>query len=169
MIGFLGRLAKAALVLGALGGGLIFLVGPERVWARLGPTDLGPVDFAALIRSPTPNDALAATPGALPDTAPAPDFTLPAYDDPPDRLLARVDTVAEAGGAETVAAGPTTRRYVTRSPKLRFPDTTVVEAVALPDGRTGLRVYARASIGVSDLGANAARLRRWLIDLPPLP
>ena len=157
-------LGVAALVgLGFVG---LLLYGPERAWERIAPSDLGPVDFARLTRSPTPNDALAATPGALPDGAPAADIALPAFDATPAALLEAVDARATAEGAERVAADGTTLRFVTRSPRLRFPDTTVVEAVPLPDGRIGLRAYARASVGHSDLGANAARLERWLTGLP---
>lgn len=165
-MGFAKRLATAAVVVGVAGTGLAFLIGPERVWSRLGPTDLGPVDFAALMRSSTPNDALAATPGALPPGAGAADFALPRYRGASADVLAEVDAAALAGGAERVGSDPTSRRYVTRSPRLRFPDTTVVQAVELADGTVGLRAYARASLGASDFGANANRLRRWLGALP---
>lgn len=147
--------------------GAFLIYGPERTWALFAPADLGPVEFDSLVRRETPNDALAASSGLAEDA----DVELPTYEADAASVMDAVDRrIAELGDeAELVAQSPTMRRFVTRSPVMRFPDTTVIEAVPMPEGRTGLRAYARASIGQSDLGANEARLRRWLLDLAVAP
>ena len=161
------RWGRRLALLVAAGLGAFMIYGRERSWRLVAPADLGPVDFGALRRSPRPNDALAASRG-LDASA---DVVLPVYSATPQDVLAEVDARIAALGdeVERVETTPTKRRFVTRSRLMRFPDTTVIEAVPLHDGRTGLRAYARASLGYSDLGANAARLRRWLDDLPLAP
>ncbi|MFM8990151.1 MAG: DUF1499 domain-containing protein [Alphaproteobacteria bacterium] len=151
----------------ALLAGLAFAaLGPERAWGVFGPADLGAVDFARLQRRNSPNDALAAPAGlagsARTDFA-TPVFALdaPALRDAMARALAaeeslqRVDADARAG----------TERYVQRTRLLGFPDTIDVLYVDLPDGRSTLALYSRSRIGYGDLGANRARLERWLARL----
>ena len=158
------RIVLRVLVLAGLGFLGLVLYGRDRAWERVGPADLGRVDFAALVRSPHPNDALAATPVL----DPAADIALPLYLAPPEAVMAAIDAVIAGQGpgrAEVVETGALLRRVVTRSPVMRFPDTTVIEAVPVRGG-TALRAYARATVGRSDFGANARRLREWLGGLP---
>ena len=155
------RIVLRLVALLALGFAGLVLYGRERAWERVGPADLGRVDFAALVRSPTSNDALAATPALGLDA----DVVLPLYLAAPDEVMRAIDAVIAAEGGEVVEATPTLRRIVTRSKVMRFPDTNTVEAVPV-DGGTALRAYARATVGQSDFGANAERLRRWLGGLP---
>ena len=154
------RIALIGTTLAVAGFGALLVYGPERVWERFVPIDLGPVDFASLQRSVSPNDALAATPGTVPVGLPI-DTVLPIYARSVQELLNAIDERAANDGARIVASGANMRRYVTYSPTLRFPDTTVVEAVRLDVG-TGVRAYARASLGYADMGANQKRLERWL-------
>ena len=160
------KIVLAVVAVAAASSPALLIYGPERAWERVGPADLGPVDFATLERSPSPNDALAATQGTLPDDV-EPDFELPIYSAPPAAVLKAIEErIALLGDrAERVAATATTLRFVTRSPTLRFPDTTVIEAVPV-EGGTGLRAYASATVGKSDFGTNRERLKRWLLDLP---
>ena len=160
------RLLSRLAVLVGLGFVGLVLYGRERAWERIAPADLGAVRFDALVRSPTPNDALAATPAL----GLAADAALPLYDAPLAAVMAAIDARIAAEGAQVVASGPTSRRVVTRSRFMRFPDTTVIEAVPV-EGGTALRAYARASVGHGDFGANAARLQRWLggLALPRVP
>ncbi|MFY0736307.1 MULTISPECIES: DUF1499 domain-containing protein [Aurantimonas] len=133
----------------------------EALWTRLGgPADQGPVDLAKLTRRSVPNDSVAASPGA---TAARVDVALPVFAIPPQALLARLDAaLAEDGDVVRVDHGqtPNYRRYVARSAVLRFPDTIDVDAFGAPEG-TLMRIYARALLGRSDLGANTRRLSRW--------
>ena len=134
----------------------------ERLWTRLaGPADQGPIDFAALQRRKVPNDALAASPGAIAGT---PDLALLVYAEPPDALLRRLDALlADDPNVERVddRARPTYRRYVVRTSLMRFPDTVDVEAIPAPGGGALLRLYSRSQLGKGDFGANARRLADW--------
>lgn len=139
-----------------------WLYGPERIWARSGPADLGDVDFATLVRRDTPNDALACGEGlcaAKPDMA-AHVFAVPAAD-----LFYRIQqAVAEEPRLVLMAKEPErgVLRYVQRSAVLRFPDTINVKVVGLPDGRSTVLLYSRSQIGRGDLGVNRKRLERWI-------
>ncbi|NDV85589.1 DUF1499 domain-containing protein [Aurantimonas aggregata] len=134
----------------------------ETLWTRLaGPADQGRIDFARLERRKVPNDALAASPGAVSATV---DRALPVYAEPPEALLRRLDVrLADDRNVERVddRASPTYRRYVVRTALLRFPDTVDVEAGPDASGHTLLRLYARSQLGKGDFGANAKRLAAW--------
>lgn len=140
----------------------LWLYGPERIWARSGPADLGDVDFAELVRRQTPNDALACGEGlcaARADMA-APVFTLPAAE-----LFYRVQqAVAEEPRLVLMAKEPErgVLRYVQRSALFRFPDTINVKVVGLPDGRSTVLLYSRSQIGRGDMGVNRVRIERWI-------
>jgi uncharacterized protein (DUF1499 family) len=138
--------------------------GIERVWAMaFGSPDLGAVDFHRLIRRTTPNDALVCAPGlcgqAKPDLT-APVFPMTAHD---LRQRIRAVALAEPGGIQVAeAASGMGDRYVVRTPLMRYPDTVDVLVLPQPDGKSTVMMYSRSQIGRSDLGANLARLRRWL-------
>nr|WP_256477787.1 DUF1499 domain-containing protein [Aurantimonas marianensis] len=90
-------------------------------------------------------------------------MALPLYQDAPAALLDRLDAFVLADRNVTRVddgARPDYRRYVARTPVLRFPDTVDAEAIA-GDGGTQLRLYSRSLLGHSDFGANAARLKVW--------
>ena len=142
--------------------GAFAAIGPESVWERVaGPADQGPADFTSLRRRPAPNDALACSPGLC--EALMVDVPLPTYPEPPEALLQRLDAVVRADpDVKRVDDGqkPTYRRYVARTPVLRFPDTIDAEAVEGEAG-TGLRLYSRSLLGRGDFGTNKARLKSW--------
>ena len=58
---------------------------------------------------------------------------------------------------------PTYRRYVARTPVMRFPDTIDAEASEATGSveATVLRLYSRSLLGKGDLGANKDRLTKW--------
>lgn len=143
---------------------LVFAFDRHAFWQRLaGPADLGRYDFDRAPRSRTPNDALACTPGLC---GSEPDIVLGESDEAPAALVAAVTRRVAEGHrpSERVDDGsnPAYARFVVRSPLMRFPDTVDIEAVELANGRTGLRAYARAQLGRSDMGANKAFLRAIL-------
>ncbi|MCQ0988273.1 DUF1499 domain-containing protein [Jiella marina] len=146
------------LVLGAIG---FFLVGPERIWRwAAGPADQGPIDFDSLHRRATPNDALACSPGTCSEPV---DLSLPFFFEDAGTLMDRLDrVVSDFESAERVDDGknPAYRRYVFRSRVMRFPDTLDAQADEVAPGKTSLRLYSRALLGRSDLGANRKRLNR---------
>ena len=47
---------------------------------------------------------------------------------------------------------------------MRYPDTVDVLVLPAEGGRSTVAIYSRSQIGRSDLGANLARIRRWLED-----
>ena len=137
------------------------ILGPERLWALFGPSDLGDVDFATLQRRATPNDALACLPEFCTAKAdiPAPEVARPFG----DVFLAVQDAVVHEPGLEQVDAdaGAGTLRFVQRSPLMGFPDTVNVKVVPAADGRAAVLIYSRSQIGKADMGVNLARVKRW--------
>lgn len=85
------------------------------------------------------------------------------YDDPPETLLRRLDTIAAATPRTARLTGdPASGRitFVTRSALWGFPDYTTAQATPTAQG-TRLDLYARLRFGRSDMGVNAARLTAW--------
>lgn len=143
---------------------IFFLVGPQSVWTTVaGEPDLGALDLTTVARSTKPHDGLICTDGLCPHVKV--DLDLPAYNMAPAAALAAFEASAKSitPDLERVDDGsdPLSARYVTRSPTLKFPDTTWVEVVDMGDGQSGLRVYSRAQLGHSDLGANLKRITAW--------
>jgi len=141
------------------------LIGRERIWMMVaGTPDRGQYDFSLASRSLTPNDALACTEGLCEK----PDFVIAARQGQPDLVLNDVigDFLAGDPLARRLDTGsdPLRARFVTYSPLMRFPDLVSLEAVALPDGMTGLMAYVRAQLGSSDMGKNRERLERLFAD-----
>ncbi|WP_158215819.1 DUF1499 domain-containing protein [Notoacmeibacter marinus] len=118
--------------------------------------DQGAYDFAASPRSATDNDALACSEGLCEK----PDIILPKPSEDAQAAFAELAhrIATETDDVERVddGADPAYRRYVVRTPLIRFPDT--VDIRWSPEG---WRAMSRSLIGRSDLGANEARLRRW--------
>ncbi len=138
------------------------LIGPDRLWARFGPPDLGEVDFATLARRDTPNDALACLPQfcAAGADMPAPVIPRPAG----DVFRAVGQALAHEPKLEQVGAEPGagTLRFVQRSRLLGFPDTINVKVVPAPNSGSAVLLYSRSQIGRGDMGVNRARLERWI-------
>ena len=154
-------LGGAALIAMAL---LAFvLIGRERSWELIaGSPDPGPRDFSLNLRSPSPNDALACSPGLCEN----PDFEIPPVDDAPpvaiERLSQRLGRIDGLARRVDDRSDPRKARFVTYSPLMRFPDVIHLEARPMADGRTGLMAYAAAQLGKSDMGKNRARLEALL-------
>ena len=159
------RFLKAAAILIAaliiLAAAAYFIVGPDRLWAQFGPSDLGDVDFATLVRRDTPNDALACLPEfcAAKADIPAPVIGRPFG----DVFLAVQDAVVHEQGLEQVDAdsGQGTLRFVQRSPLMHFPDTINVKVASTADGGSAVLIYSRSQLGAGDMGVNLARVKRW--------
>ncbi len=161
----------AAWVAGALVVAVVLFVsaGAERVWGLFGPADLGDIRFETLERRSSPNDALVMPEGFGSGFGSARrDISSPVYAVPPKALrdaFRRVLAVEKnlVGVAEDEVA--LTARYVQRTALLGFPDTIVVRFVAIGAERSSIALYSRSKFGYSDLGANKARLERWLSAL----
>lgn len=145
---------------------LVFvLMGPERFWSFAGRPDLGPVSFEQLERRQSPNDALACPPDVCSATA---DIATAPYPVTAAQLRsAFADVIAAEARVTAVDADDAamTDRYIQRTRWLGFPDTIVVQFFERPDGQSTLAIYSRSQLGESDLGANKARIERWLSRL----
>ena len=83
---------------------------------------------------------------------------------PPEAAMMRVDAVALADARTARLAGSPGdghATYIQRSAIFGFPDYISVTARAA-DGGSLLSIYSRSRFGHSDLGANKARIERWL-------
>ena len=153
----------AALVLTTLV--VLLMIGPDRAWSGFGNPDLGPVEFQTLTRRTSPNDALACPPNfceAKRDLSP-PTFAMNARElrkTMAEVLKLEPRLIRVHSDDETL-----TDRYVQRTALLQFPDTIVVRYLVRPQEHSTLAIYSRSKIGYSDLGANRARIERWMDEL----
>jgi uncharacterized protein (DUF1499 family) len=141
--------------------------GVARFWERIaGPPDLGPVDFSAVTRSPTGNDALFC-PKGLCGAAPV-DGEPPVFAVPVSRLRDAV-RVIEVNDPDIFALPRDEQRvqdrYLARTRLMRYPDTINVRFIELPGGRSTLALHSRSQLGRKDFGVNKARLEDWISQL----
>jgi len=127
---------------------------------------IGPVDWATLRRSPTPNDALVCPPDLCPNAKA--DAKAKVYQMTAAELLARIKRIA--------LAEPNTRelkcdpdcdrvaRILQLTLLMRYPDTVDIEVFSVPGGTT-LAIYSRSLVGSGDFGVNGRRIQRWLAAL----
>ena len=154
MLHRLARMAAAALVLAAAAAyAVINLSGHDQARWHLDP--------AAVTLRGTPNEYLAAVPGA---TVAQPHLLAAIHPQSPRALLACFDAIARARPRVAVVAGDVDSlmiTYVQRSRILGFPDYLTVKAVGARGG-AGLIVYSRSRYGHGDFGVNHARVVAWL-------
>lgn len=55
--------------------------------------------------------------------------------------------------------------FVQRSALFKFPDTITVQFFDRGEGKSGLAVYSRSSVGIGDMGVNKKRIESWLRTL----
>jgi uncharacterized protein (DUF1499 family) len=157
-------LVFAALLLAS--GAWFFAVGSEQVWTwYAGSADQGRVENLGKERRTQPNDSLACSPATCSART---DIALPLYRERPADLMQRLDRIILADRNHLVRVDdrtrPDYRRYVARTPFLRFPDT--IEALALARGQdSALVLYSRSLLGGNDWGANQDRLAFWVAEL----
>ena len=124
-----------------------------------------PLEFASLVLPRSPNTCLA-TPAWHPGFR---HIETPLYPVSPERLHEVV--VQAAGGFNRTSRyggeWPARRQsqWVERSALMNWPDIILAEAVAGPQGGSGLFLYSRSLFGWSDMGANRVRMERWLAAL----
>ena len=136
-------------------------------WTKMaGPADLGPVDFAAISRSPTSNDALICPPDLCGSAGT--DGISPIFNVPVARLRDAI-RVIEVNDPDVF---PLARdeakiqdRFLARTRLMRFPDTISVRFIDLGGGRSTLALHSRSQLGRSDFGVNKARLEDWIRQL----
>lgn len=127
-----------------------------------------PLEFASLVLPRSPNTCLA-TPSWHPGFR---HVETPLYPVSPGRLHAVIGRIAN-GFPRTYGYGEWAPRHqsqwVERTTLMNWPDIIVAEVVAAPQGAapggSGLFLFSRSLFGWSDLGANRARIDRWLAAL----
>jgi uncharacterized protein (DUF1499 family) len=142
-------------------------LGPVKSWAGLiailivsgcatPSPPAGPwLDFATLQPGPAANRALACTPQLCRAAALRPAIALDASVGEVAAALARLEPRAEF---LSEPAGDVRARYVAVTPVLRFRDDVDILIHAVSEGRVAVAVYSRSRIGLSDFGANNARI-----------
>lgn len=122
-----------------------------------------PVEFASLVLPRSPNTCLAA-PASHPGFK---HVQTPLYPQPPAMLMDRLLRIAEGFARTTRLAHWPERhqaQWVERTALMNYPDIIAAEAAPAPGG-AALFLYSRSLFGYSDLGANRARVDRWLAAL----
>jgi Protein of unknown function (DUF1499) len=171
MLRFIRRIALAGIMLaGAVITFHALTTREESLLARLyeltiGPPDLGPADFARIIRRTSGNDALAC-PVEHCGSARA-DFVPPVFAVGEERLRDAF-TRSALGDADVIPVFRDDRagvlaqdRYVQRTRLMRYPDTIDVRFIPLTETTSTLAIYSRSQLGLSDFGVNLARITRW--------
>ena len=124
------------------------------------------IEFEALALKRSPNQYLLAPEGLCPrvrryrasDT----------YHVPADELERELLAIARAEPRTRVTESDPARRkhkIVQRSRVFRFPDDIDVQIFERGAAESTLAIYSRARYGWSDMGVNAARVKRWLPGL----
>jgi len=122
-------------------------------------------DPLVVATSETPNSFRMAQLGSTPERI---DAISPVYSEDPFVLAEAFDDFARAQRATVRIAGLPPElfmTYVQRTETLKFPDYISIKFIPLDDGTTTLAVYSRSRYGYADLGANQARVERWVKTL----
>jgi len=140
---------------------IVLLVGREATWAALfGPPERPAIDFATLVKAPTPNQYLVCPP----DLCAEPDRIAPVLDVPVADLRDRFARIALSAPRVRRLSDPQTMQqdFVETSNLMRFPDTITVRFIPVTSNSSTLAIYSRAHYGKSDMGVNKARIDSWL-------
>ncbi|WP_374650957.1 DUF1499 domain-containing protein [Dongia sp.] len=129
------------------------------------------IQFAALVRADSPNDALACPAGTC--TAKV-DLVTELVALTPRDLAERVVGVLRAEPrTELVARSDDGLRFVfvQRSLLFRFPDTVNIAVLPIDGDKAGIAIYSRSNYGYGDFGVNRARVEGWLaiLGIPTRP
>jgi uncharacterized protein (DUF1499 family) len=115
------------------------------------------LEFATLQPGKSPNSALACAADICPlATLSRPEFSFAAS---AERVAAALHRLEPSAQTKTEPSGDIRVRYVAVTPLMRFRDDVDVLIRPVSQQRARMGVYSRSRIGVSDLGANAARIR----------
>jgi hypothetical protein len=84
---------------------------------------------------------------------------------PPDEVAARIAVTAMGERAIPLAGEGPFVTWLSRTPLMRYPDYVSIRLHPV-EGGTRLVALSRSRFGQGDMGANRARLDRWLAGLP---
>lgn len=145
---------------------VVSFIGRERALElAFGPVKREPVDFALLVKKPSPNQFLVCN-GEYCPAQPA-DREAQIYEVPVEQLerafwtmLAKQERVEQL---ESPVAGQ--HDVVQFSRLMRYPDTVTIKFIPLGPERSTLLLYSRSHYGYGDMGVNQARVESWLAAL----
>lgn len=151
--------------------GVVFGLGQAGLFEKVfKPGDWVALDFATLQRPASPNTYLVApdgfTPGKSDGEAPVLGVSAEKLKENWTAMIARqpqVEKIAESADGLQID-------YIQRTKLMHYPDWITVRFIPLPpDPETGnyatLAVYSRSVYGYGDMGANKARVTKWLSGL----
>lgn len=92
----------------------------------------------------------------------------PSFDFSKEELAEKLKSMIKSEGNVTVRhEDEHSFDVVIRTPLVRWPDLVSIEFLSTGDGQSTVAIYSRSIYGRSDLGANKARVGRWLRQLGP--
>jgi len=147
---------------------LLFILRFTPLWdSILSSGSFKPVDFNTLSLPKKRNWILVCPEGFCP-LANSP-RTAPVFDRQSTQLADQLKEIILSEGNATVRDDTgVTLDVVIRTPILRWPDLVSISYVELPDNLSSIAIFSRSIYGRSDLGANKARIKRWLEKLEAL-
>lgn len=81
---------------------------------------------------------------------------------PLSEVVSFINAQATSDGATLLAGSETNGTWLTRTRVMGYPDYVSVKLTAVNESETRMEVLSRSRFGYGDMGANRARLRRWL-------
>lgn len=143
-----------------------FIYSPAALWQTLaGDPDLGPVNFARLVKIPEPNQYLICPPSVCP--LEKSDQDAKNYPVDVKTLKQRFIAAIDADKVEILDNSEHTLRFIVRSSLLKIPCTVNLAFFPTDKGST-FAIYARSQIGYSDFGRNEKQVKKWLAKLDSL-
>ena len=134
-----------------------------RVMARIFPVgEVEIVDFSRLVLRPTSNQYLVCPTGLCPAVT---DSTSKEFEVSAATLQKQWQVIMDLESSITLLQSSPNQAqwdYVYRTPYWQFPDVITVRFIALGPKRSTLAIYSRSVYGRDDLGANKARVQKWL-------
>ena len=130
-----------------------------------GVGDIPRINFAALERTPKPNQFVVCPPGLCPAKV---DLDSPTFEVHVERLETAWHEIASAEPRVELADKDDARRlrnYVQRAAIMRYPDIITVQFMPDKGGGSTLAIYSRSVYGYSDFGVNKRRVTNWLAKL----
>jgi hypothetical protein len=156
----------AIFVTGLIAVAIVSFIGRERALAlAFGPVKREPIDFATLVKKPSPNQYLVCTGEYC--RVQAADRQSPVYDVPVDALERAFWTVLARQERVEQLESPVPEQHdvVQYSKLMRYPDTVTIKFVPLGEAQSTLLIYSRSHYGYGDMGVNKARIESWLSAL----
>jgi len=135
-----------------------FLLDRERFWTTFfGSADLGPVDIESMEYSGGTNTHLICPPGYCKNAKA--DSDAPIFAVSGAELRQGLLDQLNAAPRTTIMADDGDIRVVSRTDRMRFPDTISIRVIDIADNQASVAMFSRSQIGRSDFGVNGSRIK----------